>query len=142
MKELMNNPYHHFTSELARLLNEGKGYQLGNFPHAPRTAVETETPPVLLFSPHPDDECIIGALPLRLLRENHIKVINVAVTQGSRKDRQLERLAELRNACAYLGFDLIQTAERGLEKINIRTRAQDSERWSNAIWRLESKSCT
>jgi LmbE family N-acetylglucosaminyl deacetylase len=37
----------------------------------------------LIFSPHPDDECIIGGLALRLLREAKWNVINVAVTLGS-----------------------------------------------------------
>jgi LmbE family N-acetylglucosaminyl deacetylase len=59
---------------------------------------------ILLFSPHPDDECITGLLPLRLLRESGRQVINVPVTFGSDTRRQAERAAELDKACAYLGF--------------------------------------
>jgi LmbE family N-acetylglucosaminyl deacetylase len=129
----MSNPYHKFVSEYARLLNEGVGCPLGNVPAAPRAAPDREAPRVLLFSPHPDDECINGALPLRLLREMKLNVINVPVTLGSRKDRQMERLAELRSACEYLGFGLASTGERGLEKINAAARAENPEGWAAAV---------
>jgi len=124
----MNNPYLKFVSEYARLINEGSGYPLGGIPSVARSALSKEAPRALVFSPHPDDECIVGALPLRLLRELKMNVINVAVTLGSRKDRQMERLNELRNACDYLGFGLIQTGECGLEKISPANRGK-------ALWR-------
>ena len=129
----MNNPYHKFVSEYARLLNEGKNYPLGNIPHQPKGIPNKNAPSVLLFSPHPDDECIMGALPLRLLRERKMNVINVAVTFGSRKDRQLERLAEMRNACKHLGFNLISTGERGLEKINLQSRKENPRKWKAGV---------
>jgi len=62
--------------------------------------------PVLLFSPHPDDESINGLLPLRLLREEGRPVINVAVTLGSNEKRQAQRAAELEAACRVLGFGI------------------------------------
>lgn len=127
----MNNPYLKFVSEYARLVKEGSGYPLGGFPPATRPPLSKEAPRALIFSPHPDDECIVGALPLRLLRELKMNVINVAVTLGSRKDRQAERLKELRNACAYLGFGLIQTGERGLEKISPPNRGKPH--WREAV---------
>jgi LmbE family N-acetylglucosaminyl deacetylase len=129
----MSNPYQKFVSEYARLLNEGGSYPLGNVPHDPRGTLPKEAPRVLVFSPHPDDECIHGGLPLRLLREMKMNVLNVAVTLGSRKDRQMERLAELRNACDYLGFGLVQIGERGLEKINAATREESPEIWAAAV---------
>jgi len=61
---------------------------------------------VLMLSPHPDDECIVGALPLRLRREARMRVINVPITFGSEVSRQKMRLLELREAVAYLGFEL------------------------------------
>jgi len=61
---------------------------------------------VLIFSPHPDDECIVGGLALRLLREAKWNVINVAVTLGSNPERRVARLREVKDACDYLGFDL------------------------------------
>jgi len=59
---------------------------------------------VLLFSPHPDDECITGVLPLRLMRELQKQIINIPVTFGSREDRQAARAIELQDACGYLGW--------------------------------------
>lgn len=61
-------------------------------------------PSVLLCSPHPDDEALTGALPLRLLHEQGATVINLAVTLGSDPSRQAARWAELTEACAVLGF--------------------------------------
>lgn len=88
---------------------------------------------VLLFSPHPDDECIVGILPLRLLREGGYGVVNVAVTLGSRQDRQQARWHELRNACRFLGFGLEKVAENGLERINAKTRDEDPSHWQAAV---------
>ena len=66
---------------------------------------------VLLFSPHPDDECITGSLPLRLMREAGKQVINIPVTFGSAVDRQAGRSTELDNACGYLGWDIHRERE-------------------------------
>jgi len=60
---------------------------------------------VLLFSPHPDDECITGLLPLRLMREAGKRIINIPVTYGSNEVRRAGRARELEDACAYLGWE-------------------------------------
>jgi len=65
-----------------------------------------DTENVLLFSPHPDDECITGLLPLRLMREAGMRIINIPVTYGSNKERQVGRASELEEACSYLGFEV------------------------------------
>ena len=78
----------------------------------PSTPIAPDAPRALIFSPHPDDECIIGGLALRLMREAGMRVVNVAVTQGSNKARQAARLEELRAACDYLGFDLVADSRR------------------------------
>lgn len=127
------NPYRQFVSEFARLVREGKTLPLGGFTPPPRPAIAPDAPRALIFSPHPDDECIIGALALRLMREAGMRVVNVAVTQGSRKDRQAARWDELTAACNYLGFDLVQTVPGGLEKINVKTRDQDPAHWRSAV---------
>jgi LmbE family N-acetylglucosaminyl deacetylase len=66
---------------------------------------------VLLFSPHPDDECITGLLPLRLMREAGKEIINIPVTYGSSADRRPGRAAELAAACDYLGWKVDHGAE-------------------------------
>ena len=127
------NPYRHLVTEIARLVNDGKQYPLGGFPTPLRQPLPDTAPKALVFSPHPDDECIIGGLALRMLREAGVRVVNVAVTQGSRKDRQAARWAELAAACEYLGFDLLETVPGGLERINERTRQQDAAAWEASV---------
>jgi N-acetylglucosamine malate deacetylase 1 len=126
-------PYHQLVAEIARLAEYSKRLPLGGFEPAPRPVPRAGAAPALIFSPHPDDECIIGGLALRLLREAGLPVTNVAVTQGSRKDRQAARFDELSAACAYLGFGLIQTIPGGLERINARARAEDPSHWTAAV---------
>jgi N-acetylglucosamine malate deacetylase 1 len=65
----------------------------------------------LILAPHPDDESIIGLLPLRLQEECGFEVWVVPATLGSRVERQAARKRELRAACAELGFRL-----RGLDQ--------------------------
>jgi LmbE family N-acetylglucosaminyl deacetylase len=127
------NPYRDFVSSFARLVAGGKSLPLGQVPRPPRPEPAPDAPIALIFSPHPDDECIIGGLALRLMREAKIRVINVAVTHGSNKERQAGRLQELKNACDWLGFELEQTAPNGLEKIYAKTRSGDPQHWSAAV---------
>ena len=61
---------------------------------------------VLILAPHPDDESIIGLLPLRLQQECGWRVTVVPVTLGSRTDRRAARKQELKAACKVLGFRL------------------------------------
>ncbi|MEY2427829.1 MAG: hypothetical protein QOJ40_714 [Verrucomicrobiota bacterium] len=106
---------------------------LGNFEPVARPAPASGAPTALFFAPHPDDECIVGGLALRLMREAGMDLINVAVTQGSKKERQAERYRELQAACNYLGFGLIQTGPSGLERINPKTREQQPGHWASAV---------
>jgi LmbE family N-acetylglucosaminyl deacetylase len=87
----------------------------------------------MVFSPHPDDESIIGALPLRLRREAGHRVVVVAVTQGSKVERQAERLEEMRGACGFLGFELRTTQENGLSGITPKARLADPAAWAAAV---------
>src|SRR3989454_11723580 len=118
------NPYHRFVAEHARLLHQAASYPLGGLPSLPRREVAASAPKVLFFAPHPDDECIVGGLAVRLLRQAKMNVINVAVTQGSKKERQAQRFQELKNACEYLGFNLVATGQNWLKRYNSRTRDQ------------------
>jgi N-acetylglucosamine malate deacetylase 1 len=127
------NPYQPFVSAVARLVAEGKSLPLGGIaPHSHPASAPT-SPVALIFSPHPDDECIIGGFALRLLREAGIRIINVAVTQGHIKSRQQPRWEELKEACDWLGFGREQTAPNGLEKIDPRTRADDPSHWAESV---------
>ena len=127
------NPYRTYVAEYARLAEQGKKLTLGNIAPAPRTKAVANAPTAMIFAPHPDDECIIGGLALRLMREAGIKVTNVAVTLGSKKERQAERWRELQSACGYLGFELVGTGANGLERIQLKTREQDRAHWAGAV---------
>ncbi len=70
---------------------------------------------------------------MRLMRQAHMHVVNVAVTLGSKKERQTERLKELQDACRYLGFELVSTGPNGLERINVKTREQDAKHWAGCV---------
>ena len=126
-------PYHDYVSALERLAREGRSLPLGGFPPRRAPAPAPDAPRVLVFSPHPDDECIIGGLALRLQREAGMRAVNVAVTQGSSKARQAARWAELRAACDYLGIDLLPTADGGLQGVNLASRGQDPARWRRSV---------
>lgn len=127
------NPYAHLVAEYARFFRSGKNYPLGGFAPLPRPTPSADAPVALIFSPHPDDECIIGGLALRLMRESGWVVRNVAVTQGSNRGRQAARLVELRNACDFLGFGLIQTAPNGLEAVTPKARSEDPAGWRTKV---------
>lgn len=127
------NPYLEFVSSFARLVAGGKSLPLGGIASSHSRRLASDAPVAIIFSPHPDDECIIGGLALRLMREAEMRIVNVAVTQGSHKERQQPRWQELKNACDYLGFDLEATAPNGLEKISAKTRVDDPTHWSAAV---------
>src|SRR5437764_14880638 len=126
------DPYRDFVAGFVKLFDEGKTLPLGGLPPSAVPKIQNDAPRALIFSPHPDDEVIIGGLPLRLLRELKINVINVAVTQGSNKSRQAARWKELAACCRYIGFGLLATKPNGLEGINAQTRAQEPAHWDQS----------
>jgi LmbE family N-acetylglucosaminyl deacetylase len=127
------NPYLRFVSDQLRQVQEGRALPLGGIEPAPRAQLAVDAPRVLVFAPHPDDECLVGGFPLRLLRQAGRRIIDVAVTQGSNKQRQAARLAELHGACAYLGFEVRTTGPAGLERVNTQTRERDREHWDAGV---------
>ncbi|MBB3280574.1 LmbE family N-acetylglucosaminyl deacetylase [Mitsuaria sp. BK037] len=91
------------------------------------------SPHVLVFAPHPDDECIVGALPLRLRQEAGWRVTNIAVTLGSKQQRRAERWAELGAACDVLGFDLRLLAADGFEQVKPEAAAARTALWQEQV---------
>lgn len=98
--------YLEYAEQFEALVRQGKTLPLGGMSPCETTGLVEDALKVLLFSPHPDDECITGALPLRLGREAGLRIINVPVTFGSNEERQAERAEELKNACEYLGWEI------------------------------------
>ena len=114
-------------------MRQGKSLPLGGFPNLSPPEMADDAPRVLIFAPHPDDECIIGGLALRLMRECKMRVINVAVTQGSNRERKQPRLKELQGACGYIGFELIQVGKSGLDDINLKGKKENPENWEQSV---------
>jgi LmbE family N-acetylglucosaminyl deacetylase len=115
------NPYLDFIKNIQTNVDAAKGRSVSG-----KTNPVESDQKVLLFSPHPDDEIITGLLPLRLMREAGMQIVNVPVTFGSDPDRQVARAEELKAACAYLGFQCLENIRgagsacfQGLEKSDI-----------------------
>ena len=95
------NPYLKFIEGIQAGIDESKMIRVSG-----KTQPVVSPSKVLIFSPHPDDECIVGLLALRLMREENKQIINVPVTFGSKLERQAGRAKELNDACAYLGWSV------------------------------------
>ncbi|MFM2082655.1 MAG: hypothetical protein RL380_1346 [Verrucomicrobiota bacterium] len=128
-----SNPFQQFVADFAQQFHGGKSLPLGKTFPRPQPKLKPNSHVALIFAPHPDDECIIGGLTLRLRREAGYRVVNVAVTLGSKVARRKARLAELTKACTALGFEVEQIAPGGLKKISLTTRAENSTHWQTAV---------
>jgi LmbE family N-acetylglucosaminyl deacetylase len=132
----MSNPYLALVQAHNELLQKKDAplfSDLSTLGTAAAPTLAADAPVAMIFAPHPDDECIIGALPLRLGREAGFKVINVAVTQGSGLKRQPERWVEVSNACQYLGWGLLETIPGGLMSVTTKTRDTDPAAWAEKV---------
>ncbi len=89
-------------------------------------------PTVLIFAPHPDDECM-NSLPLRFMTECGFDVIDAAVTLGSNRARQKPRKAELADACDFLGWGM---SVFGFERIAKKTRSGEPEYWAECVGKV------
>ena len=89
---------------------------------------------VALCAPHPDDEALIGALPLRLLLEMGAKVTDCAITFGSNLTQRARRLRELESACRVLGFGLrIPQQPMGFDNISLMNRTGKPKEWAEKV---------
>ncbi len=130
------NTYAEFIERWLALLEEARRCPLGQAPFPPFPPPAPDAPHALLLSPHPDDECIMGSWPLRLMREAGWRITNLCVTLGSNKARRAARYLELQNACRYLGIRCLLAAEGGLENINPQAKAAAPENWQSSVRRL------
>jgi LmbE family N-acetylglucosaminyl deacetylase len=98
-----------------------------------RPSSDGQRPAVLIFAPHPDDEVIMGALPLRLQEELGWRVVDVAVTLGSKVSRQKEREEELAGACRFLGWESVVL---GWTEVMPEGRERDPVLWAERVGRV------
>jgi len=127
----MTHPYLDFVRRLSALMDEGWRLPTGGLPSARPTP--GEGPEVLMFAPHPDDESIVGALPLRLLREQHHRISVVPLTLGRLPERRSARLRELQGACDFLGFGLVPDLTGRLGVVHPHVRETEPARWREAV---------
>jgi LmbE family N-acetylglucosaminyl deacetylase len=90
--------------------------KLGAPPSTPNAAgpgspPTTLPPAVLIVAPHPDDECLMGSYAFRMKLEWNARVVVFPFTLGSKKERQAERLQELRAACKVLDFEVSEVPD-------------------------------
>jgi LmbE family N-acetylglucosaminyl deacetylase len=127
-----------YVEEVEKTLEAGKRIPVGPLP---LELAPPDLPPlaegalrIVVCSPHPDDEALIGALPLRLRREAGARVTDCAITFGSNVNQRARRLKELASACRVLGFDLvIPQPPAGFDDINLKTRAGRPEEWAQKV---------
>ena len=89
---------------------------------------------VLICSPHPDDEALVGGFALRALQESKTRVVNCAITLGADRKRKQERLRELRASCAVLGFEL--KIPGWPRKLGLENLAPQVAKSNSQLWRL------
>lgn len=125
--------YQEYIDGIVNLTEQARKIPLGGVPPIKREPLALDAPSVLLFSPHPDDECATGIIALRLLQERGMRVKNVVVTQGSNPERQAARLKEVTDACNYLGFGIIQTGPVGLLGVRVDNRDLNPGEWAEKV---------
>ena len=133
MSKKITTPYTKYVSKVAKLVTDGRSIPLGGFPSLPKPALAPDAPKALFFAPHPDDETIAGGLLLRLLQEAKWDVTNVSVTLGRIPERKAGRLAELKNACNFLGFNLAQLDPNGLNGVTTASRTKEPAAWAEMV---------
>ncbi|HTJ95574.1 MAG TPA: PIG-L family deacetylase [Pararobbsia sp.] len=104
-------------------------------PLTPRR-VDPARPLIAIVSPHPDDECIVGGLPLRLRREAGYEVLNIAATLGSNIERRDERWTELTYACNVLDFAAVDPKFVDRLPLHVKRRESEPDTWRRDVARL------
>jgi LmbE family N-acetylglucosaminyl deacetylase len=127
-----------FVQANIQAVEDGKAIPLGPSAKplkAPAVKVGKGQPlKVVVCSPHPDDESLVGGLALRLHRECGARVTNCAITLGSNLDQRARRRRELKASCAALGFHLtVANPPWGFDDIHLDNRQNHPEEWAAKV---------
>lgn len=101
-----------------------------------------DAPCCLICAPHPDDESLVGGLAIRMRHQEGWRVVNLAITLGSRKDRKQARWHEAQAACNYLGFELaspLGIQEQAFENITLDAFEAQSPQWLSSVTELATQ---
>lgn len=124
--------YFDYAKAAKALLENGRSIELNRGENPPQKKT-VKGKKILTFAPHPDDEIMTGLLPLRLMLEKGFEVKDVAVSLGSNAARKKGRIAELKNACKYLGWKLDIC---GFDKVRLATKKDDPKYWDECVKRI------
>lgn len=127
-----DNPYVEFVDLYIAAIARGQALPTPE-PVPNRTVCKRDARVLVMFSPHPDDESLVGALPLRLKRDAGMRVVNVPVTFGGDRERRAERQRELVAACAFVGFEIEDMRPGGFANISPSGRESDPNNWDAAV---------
>jgi len=130
-----------YVQEILKRVEAGRSIAVGP------SSVELEPPRILTASarpakvvvcaPHPDDEALIGALPMRLRLETGARVTNCAITLGSNRSQRPRRLRELESACRVLGFGLVVPQHpSGFDEVTPAARRDKPKEWASKVEHL------
>ncbi len=122
----MSNIYLEHLQQAQALLQADLPAPVSGSAKATPQNLKPDVPTVLICAPHPDDECLMGGLALRLQQECGWQVAVYPLTLGSNSERRAARLKELQQATAHLGWSLLEAGEahyginmgQVIEKIN------------------------
>src|SRR5437016_13881258 len=94
-----------YVEAWAGVFERGAKIPLGRSPMArpERRRRAGEVLNVIICSPHPDDEALIGGLPLRLRLAAGARVTYVAMPLGSASGQPPRRLPDLQSSCRVAG---------------------------------------
>jgi len=127
-----------FANANVRAMEAGKAIPSG--PSARALVAPPVEPPagqrlkVVVCSPHPDDEALVGALPLRMRLELGAAVTDCAITFGSKLDQRPRRLRELEASCRALGFDLVAAQPPlGFDHVGLENRQNHPDEWAAKV---------
>jgi N-acetylglucosamine malate deacetylase 1 len=129
---MMKQPYRPFIDFLTAAEDDAKTVETTDMEWPEHPPPPPEAPVVAMLSPHPDDECIVGGLALRLARQSALRVVNVAVTLGTQPERKAARWEELNRACRYAGFEVVRLREEGYDDITLEGRRDRPDNWKAA----------
>ncbi len=83
------------------------------------SSAKMNAPVILIFAPHPDDECLMAGFALRAREEWNAEVHVLPYSFGSDPSRRLARIQELKDALQVLDFKLIDPRTAGVtEKLS------------------------
>jgi LmbE family N-acetylglucosaminyl deacetylase len=127
-----------YVEEVVKTLEGGRTIPIGpsTQPLVPPVVLgaSAQATKVVVCSPHPDDEALVGALPLRLRLETGAQVTNCAITLGSNLGQRARRLRELESACRVLDFNLVVPRHpSGFDNVNPKTRKGHRDEWAEKV---------